>query len=92
LALMMGQCRLAKTEDLGYALSIGDAIGDISRIGVVKLLLFVIIVFIITFVLFFIVGAIMRWNSTIGGILFGILGVYITFFSARATGLLYSDV
>ena len=92
LALMMGQCRLAKTEDLGYALSIGDAIGDISRIGIVKLLLFVIIVFIITFVLFFIVGAIMRWNSTVGGILFGILGVYITFFSARATGLLYSDV
>jgi len=92
LALMMGQCRLAKTEDLGYALSIGDAIGDISRIGIVKLLLFVIIVFIIAFVLFFIVGAIMRWNSTIGGILFGILGVYITFFSARATGLLYSDV
>ena len=92
LALMMGQCRLAKTEDLGYALSIGDAIGDISRIGIVKLLLFIIIVFIIAFVLFFIVGAIMRWNSTIGGILLGILGVYITFFSARATGLLYSDV
>lgn len=92
LALMMGQCRLAKTEDLGYALSIGDAIGDISRIGIVKLLLFIIIVFIIAFVLFFIVGAIMRWNSTVGGILFGILGVYITFFSARATGLLYSDV
>ena len=89
---MMGQCRLAKTEDLGYALSIGDAIGDISRIGIVKLLLFIIIVFIIAFVLFFIVGAIMRWNSTIGGILLGILGVYITFFSARATGLLYSDV
>ena len=92
LALMMGQCRLAKTEDLGYALSIGEAIGDISRVGILKLIIFVILVFIIVFVLLFIVLAILRWNSTIGGILMGILGVYLTFFIARATGLLYSDV
>jgi hypothetical protein len=44
------------------------------------------------FILALIVGAINQWNTTIGGILMGILGVYITFFSARATGLLYSDV
>ena len=92
LALMMGQCRLAKTEDLGYALSIGEAIGDISRVGILKLIIFVILVFIIVFVILFIVLAILRWNSTIGGILMGILGVYLTFFIARATGLLYSDV
>lgn len=92
LALVMGHCRLAKTEDLGYALSIGEAISDISRVGIVKILLFIILVAIIAFVLFFIVAAIAQWNSTIGGILIGILGVYITFFVARATGLLYSDV
>lgn len=92
LALMMGQCRLAKTEDLGYALAIGDAIGDISRVGIVKLILFIVLIFIIEFVLFFIVILITQWNSIIGGILLGILGVYITFFVARATGLLYSDV
>lgn len=92
LAAIMGQCRLAKTEDLAHALAIGDAIGDISRVGIVKILLFVIIVVIIAFILTFIAGAIAQWNSTIGGILMGILGVYITFFISRATGLLYSDV
>ena len=92
LALLMGQCRLAKTEDIGYALAIGDAIGDISRVGIVKLLLFIILVFIIVFVLVILCGLILRWNGTIGGILMGILGVYIAFFSSRAVGLLYSDV
>lgn len=92
LALVMGHCRLAKTDDLGYALSIGEAIGDISRVGIVKLILFIILIFIISFVLFFIVATILKWNNTVGGILMGILGVYITFFVGRATGLLYSDV
>lgn len=91
-ALIMAQCRLAKTEDLGYALAVGDAIGDISRIGILKVVLFVVLIAIITFVLFFIVGLITQWNSTVGGVLLGILGVYIVFFVGRATGLLYSEV
>lgn len=92
LAAFMGQCRLAKTEDLANALAIGDAIGDISRVGIAKLLAFIIVVFVITFILLVIVGAINSWNTTVGGILMGILGIYITFFIARATGLLYSSV
>ena len=88
----MAQCRLAKTGDIGYAVSIMDAIDDISRVGVVKLLLLLIIIFIIAFILYFIVGLISQWNPTVGGIIMGIVGVYITFFSARATGLVYSDV
>jgi len=92
LAAIMGQCRLAKSEDLGNALSIGEAIGDISKIGIVKLILFIIVVTVIGFVLSFIVQLIVQWNAPIGGILMGILGIYITFFTARATGLLYSDV
>lgn len=92
LALVMAECRLANTEELGSALAIGEAIGDISRIGIVKLILFIIILFVIALVLYFIVGAITQWNSTVGGILMGIVGVYISFFAARATGLLYSDV
>ena len=91
LALIMGQCRLAKTGDLGHALAVGEAIGDISKVGIVKVILFVIILFIIALVLSAIVGAISQWNATVGGILIGILGVYIAFFSARASGLLYSD-
>ena len=92
LAALMGQCRLAKTENLGNALSIGEAIGDITRVGIVKLILFIIVVFIIVFILALIVGFISQLNSIVGGILTGILGVYITFFVSRATGLLYSDV
>lgn len=92
LALMMGQCRLAKTEDLGFALAIGDAIGDISRIGLVKVLAFIILVAVVAFILFFIAGIILQWNATVGGIIFGILAVYLVFFNGRATGLLYSEV
>ena len=92
LAAFMAQCRLAKTEDLGNALAIGEAIGDISRVGIVKVLLFIILIFVIAFILALIVGFIYQWNGTVGGILMGILGVYLTFFVGRATGLLYSDV
>ena len=92
LAAIMGQCRLAKTEELGNALAIGEAIGDISRVGILKLIVFIIVVFIIAFIITFIVMAITNWNATVGGILMGILSVYLTFFVARATGLLYSNV
>lgn len=92
LAAFMGQCRLAKSEDLGYALSIGEAIKDISRVGVVKLILFLVLAAIVVLIISAIVGLINQWNTTIGGILIGILGVYITFFISRANGLLYSDV
>lgn len=92
LVLFMGQCRLAKTEDLTSALAIGEAVGDISKIGIVKLLLFIIVAVIIIFVLYFIVGLILQWNTIIGGILMGILGVYSVFFTSRASGLLYSDI
>lgn len=92
LAAFMGQCRLAKTEDLGNALAIGEAIGDISRVGILKLLLLIVLIVVIVFILSFIVGAIAQWNANVGGVLMGILGVYLAFFTARATGLLYSGV
>lgn len=92
LALLMAICRLAKTEDLSNALSISEAIEDISRVGYLNVIIFIIVIFGISFILNFIVAIISQWNSTIGSILFGILGIYITFFMARATGLLYSDV
>lgn len=92
LAQFMAQCRLAKTEELMDALAIGQAIGDISRVGIVKLLLFIIIVAVIAAVLLFVAIALFRWNSIIGGIILGIVSVYLVFFVGRATGLLYSDV
>ena len=92
LALFMAECRLAKSEDLFDALSIGGAINDIAKVGIGRLLVFIIVVFLIAFIIYFIAGLISQWNATIGGFLLGIVGVYLTFFVSRATGLLYSDV
>ncbi|WP_296791932.1 DUF4013 domain-containing protein [uncultured Methanobrevibacter sp.] len=92
LAAFMAECRLAKTEDIGYALSIGDAIGDITKVGILKLIVFIVIVALIAFLLSIIGGFISGWNSTVGGIFLGALGIYLVFFAARAAGLLYSNV
>jgi len=91
-AEFMAKCRLAKTESLGHALAVGEAIGDISRVGIINLLLTIVLIFLIMFIAFFICGFIINWNSIIGGIIFGIVFVYTTFFANRATGLLYSNV
>ena len=89
---MMAQCRLAKTEDLSDALAIGEAIGDISNVGIVNLLIFIIAIALISVVLLFICGLIAQWNSIVGGILIGIVVIYLVFFGGRALGLLYSNV
>ncbi len=92
LANFMARCRLAKTDTLGEALSIGEAIGDISRVGFINLLITVILVMVLTFIIMLIVGMINSVNQTIGNILFGIATVYIVFFYHRAIGLLYSNI
>lgn len=92
MAAFMAQCRLAKTEDIMDALSIGDALGDISRVGIVNLILFALVVVVVTFILLVIAGFITQLNSTVGGIVEGIIGIYLGFFVSRATGLLYSNV
>lgn len=88
----MAECRLANTDDLGYALSVGSAIGDASRIGIIKILLVVIIISIIEGIIQVIVNALLGFNPYVAGIIGGILAVYFLFFAARATGLLYSEV
>ena len=92
LAEFMARCRLAKTDDLGDALAIGEAIRDISRVGIGKLLATVILVVIIGILIVFIIGIIGGLNQTVGNILLGIAVVYLIFFYHRAIGLLYSDV
>lgn len=87
----MGQSRLAKTDSLGDALNIPEAFKDIGRIGWGKVLAVVILVFIIIAVINAILTGL---NSYINGlsILSIIITPYLTFFAARATGLLYSDI
>ena len=90
-AQFMAVCRLAKYDSLGEALAVGAAIGDVSKVGILKVLLTVIAVVLIGFIIAFIFGLIYQANQTIGGILLGIFGVYFIFFANRAMGLLYSD-
>lgn len=87
----MGQSRLAKTDSLGNALNIPEAFKDIGRIGWGKVLAVVILVFVIIFVINAVIAGL---NNYIAGIsiLSLIVTPYLTFFAARATGLLYSDI
>ena len=92
LAEFMAKCRLAKTDDLSSGLAIGEAIGDISRVGIVRLLATIIIIFVILLIVFTIAMFILYYSEIVGGIILGILSVYAIFFANRAIGLLYSDV
>ena len=91
LANFMAKCRLAKTDSLGDALAIGEAIGDISKVGIGKLLAVVILVAIILVIIAVIVALLASLNSTLGSIVLGIAAVYFVFFYNRAIGLLYSN-
>ena len=91
LANFMAKCRLAKTDSLGDALAIGEAIGDISKVGIGKLLAVVILVAIILIIIAFIIALLASLNATLGSIILGIAAVYFVFFYNRAIGLLYSD-
>ena len=92
LANFMARCRLAKTDSLGNALSMGEAIGDISRVGLGKLIATVILVVIIAVIIVFVVRLVGSMNDILSDILLGITSVYLIFFWHRAIGLLYSDV
>ena len=87
----MAKCKLAQTDDLGSALAIGEAIGDISRVGLGKLIATAVVIFVILVIVVFIIALIAGVNDTIGSILLGIFSVYFVFFYNRAIGLLYSD-
>ena len=91
LANFMAKCRLAKTDSMGEALAIGEAIGDISRVGLLKIIATIIVMLIIAVVAAIIIAWIGNLNNIVGSILLGIFAVYFLFFYNRAIGLLYSD-
>ena len=87
----IGECRLAKTGNLGHALNIIDAFKDIPKIGTVKLIAVVVLVVVISLIIAAILGIIAYYVPVLG-ILSIIVNPYVLFFSNRAAGLLYSDV
>ena len=88
---IMGQCRLAKTDSLGYAVNIPEAFRDIGRIGFGKVIGLTVLIFVIILVINCIISGL---NAYIAG--FSILSIivtpYLSFFAARASGLLYSGI
>ena len=91
LANFMAKCRLAQSDSLGSALAIGEAIGDISKVGFGKLIATVIVIAIISLIILIVIGFINELSDPVGSILLGIFSVYFVFFYNRAIGLLYSD-
>ncbi|MDO5815834.1 MAG: DUF4013 domain-containing protein [Methanobrevibacter sp.] len=87
----MGEARLANTGSLGTAVNFIESFKDIGRIGWGKVIAVVILIFLVIFVINIVLNGL---NNFINGI--GILSIivtpYLTFFAARATGLLYSDI
>ena len=91
LANFMAKCRLAQSDSLGSALAIGEAIGDISKVGFGKLIATVIVIAIISLIILIVIGFINQLSDPVGSLLLGIFSVYFVFFYNRAIGLLYSD-
>lgn len=91
LAATMAECRLAQTDDLGYALSISDAIADISRVGFVKIFTTILCIFVALFIIINIIYVIFGTASLLSKVIISIFSIYAVFVFNRAIGLLYSD-
>lgn len=90
----MAECRLAKTEELSEALAVGEAINDITRVGVINVVSVTLILLVISFIISLIIFYLMSFGGAIGllgSILLGIFAVYFEFVTGRAKGLLYSN-
>ena len=87
----MGESRLANTGSLGEALNIPEAFKDITRIGAGKVIAVVLLVIVVVAVIQGILGYIYGQVPQIS-IISVIVTPYLTFFTQRAVGLLYSDI
>jgi hypothetical protein len=87
----MGEARLAHTGSLKEALNIYKAAKDISRIGVGKVILLSTLIFIIVAAIEIVLTIIFD-HLLVLSILTIVTTPYLTLFSQRALGLLYSDI
>lgn len=99
-AFSISTCRLANTEDLGYALDYNGIMDDFNRIGLSKIVITIVVSVIvgvaIIFILSFIVGLILAafknqsLVAVVVPIVSAILDTWLLFYSNRVMGLLYS--
>ena len=92
--LPISQVRLAETNSISQALSIGFIFNKISQIGWGRCLVLYILSAVVVFILYFIYGLIMQIptiGEIIGFIIMVFLPVYIQMFIYRSVALLYKD-
>lgn len=88
---MVAMARFADTGSLDEALKIGAVIDDIKRIGILNIIAFLIIAFIIVFVAI-IVGSLINLIPYIGIIITSVIVMaFVVLFYYKALGLLYAD-
>lgn len=92
-ALTMAECRLAQTDDLGYALDVKGSIDDLTAIGVSKVIITVVAIILVSTIVSAIITGIFSLigSDIITSIVATIVEVYMLFFMNRAIGLLYSE-
>lgn len=88
---VMANARLAKTDSLGEALNIPEAVRDIPKIGTGKVIATIVLMFIIVAIINAILSAIYQQVPQLS-ILNIIVTPFLMFATNRATGLLYSDI
>lgn len=86
------QARLANTDSLKYALDIFEALKDIKRIGIVKVLLLVLLVLVIIAVMATIFIILFNYLPLVVSVIYIILVPYIALAIQRLIGLAYSDI
>ena len=92
LLALMGQCRLAKTGDIGNALSFSQSYNELREIGIGKTLGLVVLLYILVCIILLIFFVIML-IPYLGMILVALFGsAIIMFIQCRSYGLLYSEL
>lgn len=88
---MVALAKFADTKDLGAALNIGGVIEDAKKIGILKIIVFIIIVMIIAIVATFIIS-LFAFIPYIGVIIATLIfGAFAVLFANKALGLLYAE-
>ena len=88
---MIALARFAESDDLGAALSVGEVVEDVKRIGIAKIIGFLIISFVIL-IITILIFSLLNFIPVVG-IFIGVFisGTFATLFCYRSLGLLYAD-
>ena len=88
----MAEARLANTGSLKEALNIFEAIKDIARIGVGRVILLILVLFLVIAIIDIIFIAVLSYFPFVLAVIYIVITPYLALFTQRALGLLYSEI